>query len=81
MTHSTFQFEYKDLNIDLNQIEKVLGYNEGDDREIVNAVVEEILNEPELFSNIKAEYRIYNNIEFVNSDKSLNINDINFNIT
>jgi len=80
MTHSTFQFNYKDLDIDLKQIGKVLGYGEGDDQEIVNTVVEEILNEPELFDNIKAEYKIYNNIEFVNSDKSLNISDVNFNI-
>lgn len=80
MTHSTFRFQYKDLDTDLKQIEKVLGYGEGDDREIVNAIVEEILNEPELFCNIRAEYRIYDNIEFVNSNKSLNINDINFSI-
>ena len=80
MTHSTFQFNYKDLDIDLKQIGKVLGYGEGNDQTIVNTVVEEILNEPELFCNIKAEYKIYNNIEFVNSDKSLNISDVNFNI-
>ena len=80
MTHSTFQFNYKDLDIDLKQIGKVLGYGEGDDQGIVNTVVEEILNEQELFCNIKAEYKIYNNIEFVSSDKSLNISDVNFNI-
>jgi len=80
MVHSTFQIDFNDLTIDLKQIENVLGYGEGDDREIVNAVVEEILNEPELFSNIRAEYKIYDNIEFVSSDKSLNINGINFQI-
>jgi hypothetical protein len=47
---------------------------------IVNTVINEILNEPELFRNIRAEYRIYDNIEFVSSDKSLNINGINFRI-
>jgi hypothetical protein len=77
MIYSTFQFKYQDLDIDLTQIEKVLGYGEGEDREIVNVVIEGILNEPELFSNIRAEYKIYKNIEFVNADKSLNINDIN----
>jgi hypothetical protein len=80
MTHSTFLYEFKDLNIDLNQIEKVLGYGEGDDREIVNSVVNEILSDPELLLNIRAEYRIFDNIEFVDIDKSLNINDINFQI-
>jgi hypothetical protein len=77
MTYQTFQFKYKDLEIDLTQIEKVLGYGEGYDREIVNAVIEEIMNEPELFGNIRAEYKIYENIEFVNTDKSLNISDVN----
>jgi len=77
MIYSTFQFKYQDLDIDLTQIEKVLGYGEGEDREIVKVVIEGILNEPELFSNIRAEYKIYKNIEFVNADKSLNINDIN----
>jgi hypothetical protein len=80
MIYSTFQFEYSDLEVDLKQIENVLGYGEGDDRNIVNTVINEILNEPELFRNIRAEYRIYDNIEFVSSDKSLNINGINFRI-
>jgi hypothetical protein len=77
MKYSTFQYKYEDLDIDLTQIEKILGYGEGYDREIVNSLIEEILNEPELFSNIRAEYKIYENIEFVNTDKSLNINNIN----
>jgi hypothetical protein len=77
MTYSTFPFKYKDLDINLTQIEKVLGYGEGYDREIVNTVIEEILNEPELFGNIRAEYKIYENIEFVKIDKSLNISDVN----
>jgi hypothetical protein len=80
MTHSAFQFEFRDLDIDLTQIEKVLGYGEGDDREIVNAVVDEILGEPELFCNIRAEYKIYEDIEFLIADKSVNINDVNLNI-
>jgi len=80
MKHSTFQFDFKDLTVDFKQIESVLGYGEGDDREIVNAVVDGIINEPELFRNIRAEYKIYDNIELVASDKSLNINGINFEI-
>jgi hypothetical protein len=77
MTYSTFQYKYEDLDIDLTKIEKVLGYGEGEDRMIVNEIIDGILKEPALFSNIRAEYRIYENIEFVNTDKSLNINNIN----
>jgi hypothetical protein len=80
MTRANFQFDYKDLDIDLKKIENVLGYGEGDDRQIVNAVIEEILNEPDLFRNIRAEYTIYDDIQFVDTDKSLNINSINLQI-
>jgi hypothetical protein len=80
MKHKTFQFDFSDLEVDLKQIENVLGYGEGDDREIVNSVIEELLREPEIFRNIRAEYRIYDTVEFVSSDKSMNINGINFNI-
>jgi hypothetical protein len=80
MTHLTFQFDFKDLDVDLKQIESILGYGEGDDREIVNSLIEEFINEPELFRNIRAEYKIYENIEFVDTDKSLSINNINFQI-
>lgn len=78
MVHTTFNFDFKDLGIDLNRIEKVLGYGDGDDRLIVNSITEQIVNEPELFLNIRAEYKIFDNIEFVASDKSININNISF---
>ena len=80
MTHTTFQFNFNDLDIDLKQIEKVLGYGEGSDRDIVDYLVAEILSEPDLFAGIKAEYKIYDDIEFIDRDKSLTINNINFEI-
>lgn len=80
MAHSTFKFEFKELEIDLKRIERILGYSEGDDREIVNAVLEGILSEPGLFSGIKAEYGIFNGIKFIDSDRSLEINNINLQI-
>jgi hypothetical protein len=80
MIHKTFQFKFNDLDIDLTQIEKVLGYGEGNDRDIVDSIIAEILSEPDLFAGIKAEYKIYEDIKFVEIDKSLNINNINFEI-
>ena len=80
MTHSTFQFEFKDLKINALQIESILGYKEGEDREIVSALIEEIISESQDFCDIKAEYKIYNVIEFINSDKSIEINKINFQV-
>jgi hypothetical protein len=43
MAHKTYHFKYNDLNIDLRKIEQVLGYGEGNDREIVDAVVDGVL--------------------------------------
>jgi hypothetical protein len=80
MTHKTFQFKFNELDIDLKQIEKVLGYGEGSDRDIVDYLIAEILGEPDLFTGIKAEYKIYDDIEFIDSDKSLAIKNINFEI-
>jgi hypothetical protein len=80
MDNSVFRFDIKDLAITGSQIEDILGYKEGEDRELVTSLIEEVLMESESVCNIKAEYLIYDNIEFVNSDKSLNINGINFEI-
>ncbi len=80
MLHSTFNFSFDDLDIDLNNIGIVLGYGEGDDQDIVNAMIQEIMSEPDLFSDIRAEFKIYETIQFIDTDKSLTINNINLEI-
>jgi hypothetical protein len=80
MADSTFQFDFKDLKINALQFEDILGYKEGEDREIVTALIEEIIKESQEFCNIKSEYNIYEAIEFINSDKSIEINRINFQV-
>lgn len=80
MTNSTFQFAFKELNINVSQIEDVLGYKEGEDRELVTDLIKEILIESEESCNIKAEYNICKGVVFNNSDKSININNINFEV-
>jgi hypothetical protein len=80
MSNSTFKYDFNDLKINVSQIKTLLGYNEGEDHEIVTSLIEEILKESESFSNIKAEYRIFNGIRLNNIDKSLDINRIKFKI-
>jgi len=80
MVNNTFLFDFKDLKISVSQIESVLGYKEGEDREIITEVIEEILKESEEFCNIKAEYNICTGVEFNYSDKSIVINNINFQV-
>jgi hypothetical protein len=80
MTDSTFQYTFNDLKITTSQIESILGYKEGEEREIVSSLIEEVLKEAEQFCNIRAEYRIYKEIRLNSHDKSVDINNINFNV-
>jgi hypothetical protein len=80
MYYKTFIFEFKDLNLKASQIEAVLGYKEGEDRQLVTGLIEEILEESQEISNIKAEYKVFNNIQFFNDTKSVEIDQINFRI-
>src|ERR1035437_2434665 len=80
MTGSTYQFAFKDLNISSSLIERVLGYKEGEDRELVTNLIEEILTDSRKISIIKAEYRVYKDVRFDNETKSITINNIRFQI-
>jgi hypothetical protein len=80
MADRTFQFDFKDLKLNVSQIEEVIGYNEGDDRGFVNDLIKELLKESEEICNIKAQYTIFNDIQFENTFKTLVINDIQFKV-
>jgi len=80
MTSSTFQFDFKDLKINSSRIETVLGYKEGEDRELVSGLIEEILTESKEISNIKAQYAIFHGVLFDNDTKSVEINNSSFHI-
>lgn len=80
MRNSIFNFDFKDLNLNVSQIENVLGYNEGDDREFVTRLIEELLEESEEIANIRAQYCIFNNIKFDQGNRSVAINNLSFNI-
>ncbi len=80
MKHITFKLNLEDLNLNVSQIENIMGYKEGEDRELVSDLISEILTEAGEICNIKAEYNIYDCIKFNTSDRSLSIMDINFQI-
>jgi hypothetical protein len=80
MADSKFLISFKDLNLNILQIEEILGYKEGDDRTFVTELIKEILAEAEAICNIKAQYIICQDIEFKIADKSLTVNGINFQI-
>jgi cobalamin-dependent methionine synthase I len=78
MTSSTFQFDFKDLNLTASQIESVIGYKEEEDRAIVTELIEEVLKESRKICNIKAQYKIFDGVRFDNETKTAEINKITF---
>jgi hypothetical protein len=80
MKNKTYRFDFKNLELNGTQIENVIGFKEGEDREIVTDLIEEILKESDEISNIKAQYSIFQNVRFDNETKSVQINNVNFQI-
>ena len=80
MTDAKFQYAFSDLGITVSHIESILGYDENGESEIIQFLIDEALKEAEQYCNIRAEYRIYNEVILSNPDKSLTINNIQFNI-
>ena len=80
MNRSTFQFDIRDLNIDVVQIESVMGYKQGESQKMISELISEILKESETISNIKAEFAIFDNVRFNDPEKSVEINSLVFNL-
>jgi hypothetical protein len=76
----TFQFSFRDLKLTSNSIETVLGYKEGEDRDLVSGLIGEIFAEAEDISNIKAQYVIFDDIHFEPASRILKVDDISFGI-
>jgi cobalamin-dependent methionine synthase I len=80
MNTKRYKFDFKDLNLSASAIETVLGYKEGDNRELVTSLIEESLTESREISNIKAQFTVFDDVHFDNETKSLEINKIKFQI-
>jgi hypothetical protein len=80
LNQSTFQYDFRDLNLTVSQIERVLGYQQGESEETIRNLIADILKDAEQFCEIKAEYRIFREIKFHESEKNISINRQSFNI-
>jgi hypothetical protein len=80
MITKTLNIEFKDLKLSSSGIETVLGYKEGDDRNLVTSLIEETLAEFKEISNIKAQFTVFNDVQFDDDTKSVEINKIKFQI-
>lgn len=80
MTYARFQFDFSELGITVSRIESLLGYDENGDRELIQNMIDEALMEAGELCNIRAEYRIYDDVSLDNNDKSLTIKNIHFDV-
>ena len=80
MENRTYKFDFYDLGLKRSEIEAVLGYKEGDDRLIVSDLIDELLEEAENITDIKAQYSIFDNPQFQTVSKTVSINTLEFGI-
>ena len=80
MIYKTFQFDFKDLKLTVSQIEKVLGYTDGESEIHFSDLIGKALKEAAEICSIKAEYRIFDNVIFNDTNKTVSVNDITFDI-
>jgi len=80
MLKSTFRFSFSDLKITVAQMEKFMGYREGESHEPVTELTGKLLKEAESVCTIKAEYWIFPVVKFIEDEKSIAINGVEFNV-
>lgn len=80
MTDKRFQYSFQDLGIKNSDIESLLGYDEGGDREMVQNLIEESINEAAEICNIRTEYRIFKNVILDDRTKTIIIEDLKFDV-
>ena len=78
--YRTFQYNLNDLKLDVLQIESAIGYKYGESEETISQLISEILTECESIADIKAEYRIFDNVAFNETEKTVEVNGLIFNI-
>ena len=80
MSGKIFQFDFKYLNLNVTQIASAMGYKTGESHVTISELVAEVLLEAETICEIKAEYRIFNQITFNDIEKTVTLKDQVFDI-
>jgi hypothetical protein len=80
MKKARFEFDFSDLKLTVSQVENVIGYKEGEEQEIISNLISDVLKEAEEICRVKAEYVIHEDVKFNDSEKSLEINNLVFQI-
>jgi hypothetical protein len=80
MIRSTFQINFSDLKINIAQIEKVMGYKDGESQETISELILRVLKEAESVCQVKAEYAVYPIVKANDNEKTIEINNLIFNV-
>lgn len=80
MPGKTYKFNFSDLNLTVSQIERVLGYPEGESHEHIFDIISHALNEAGNICDLRAEYRIFEKVKFDNTGKTVTIDNSTFEI-
>lgn len=80
MLKTTFQFDFSDLKLKITQIEKVMGYKEGESHETISELIQKVLIEAETDFRIRTEYTVFPVAKFDETGKSVEINNLVFNL-
>jgi hypothetical protein len=76
----TYQYDITQLNLSVQQIEKVIGIGTDESSGMISDLISRALEDAASICSIKAGYSIFHNAIFDASAKSVKINDIDFNI-
>ena len=80
MIHKTHQIPFSDLNLTVTQIERVIGYNDGQSHETIRDLISISMREAEEFCRIKSEYSIFPEVKFIDDTKTVEIDGLVFNV-
>ncbi len=80
MQTATFLFNFSDLKLTIPQIERTMGYLEGESHEPVAELTGKLLREAEAVCSIKGEYKIFPVAGFLDAEKSIEISGFAFNV-
>jgi hypothetical protein len=75
-----YNFSFKDLKIEIDQIGRLLDYDKGDNKHMISGMINEALSEAEGLCDIKAEFALWDGVTFNKESFSLTVNNVTFNI-
>ncbi len=80
MRRATFQYSFSDLKINTTQIERFMGYKEGESDESVYELTARLLREAGSFVSIKAQYTVFDTVTFNDQERSVKIDNVVFDL-